>query len=103
MKPVRTKSSNLVYEGPTPEIGDLHCERIRPGVIRSVWWFSDYDREQIAKGANLSLTIMGEPIPPVSLHLIRDDGIGEDAPDVLRRVDDLINRSAPDSAQGEAE
>lgn len=91
MKPVRTASSNLVYTGPTPEIGDLHCERLSPGVIRSVWWFSDYERERIAAGANLSLTVMGEPIPPVSLHLIADAGIGEDAPDVLRRMDVLIN------------
>lgn len=86
MKPVRTASSNLVYVGPSPEIGDLHCERIRPGVIRSVWWFTDAERRQIAGGANLSLTILGEPIPPVSVHLIRDEGVGEDAPDVLRRL-----------------
>lgn len=71
MKPVRTAGSNMVYTGPTPDIGDLHCERITPGVIRSVWWFTPAERESIARGANLSLTIMGEPIPPVSLHLIK--------------------------------
>jgi hypothetical protein len=90
MRPVRTASSNLVYRGPTPEIRDLHCERIRPGQIRSVWWFSPAEREAIAAGANLSLTILGEPIPPVSVQLIELDGIGEDAPDVLTRLEQLM-------------
>lgn len=89
MKPVRTASSNFIYAGPTPEIADLHCERLKPGVIRSVWWFTPAEREAIAKGSNLSLSIMGEPIPPVSLHLIRQDGVGEDAPDVLERLETL--------------
>jgi hypothetical protein len=79
----------MVYVGPTPDIGDLHCERLAPGRIRSVWWFTPADREAIARGANLSLTILGEPIPPVSLHLIDSDGIGEDAPDVLTRLEAL--------------
>lgn len=87
MKPVRTASSNLVYRGPSPEIMDLHCERLAPGQIRSVWWFTPAEREAIAAGANLSLTILAEPIPPVALHLIRDDGVGEDAPDILARLE----------------
>lgn len=95
MTPVRTASSNLVYRGPSPDIRDLHCERIRPGVIRSVWWFTPAERAAIAAGANLSLTILTEPIPPVSLHLIQDDGIGEDAPDVLTRLELL--REAPEA------
>lgn len=94
MKPVRTAASNMVYTGPTPEIGDLHCERLRPGLIRSVWWFTPAEREAIARGANLSLTIMGEPIPPVSLHLIADAGIGEDSPEVLARLDELQHSGA---------
>jgi hypothetical protein len=89
MRPVRTASSNLVYVGPTPDIGDLHCERLAPGRIRSVWWFTPAERRSIAEGANLSLTILGEPIPPVSLHLIRDAGVGNDAPDVLERLETL--------------
>lgn len=89
VKPVRTASSNMVYTGPTPEIVDLHCERIQPGMIRSVWWFTPAERAAIANGANLSLTIHTEPIPPVALHLISDVGIGEDAPDVLERLEVL--------------
>lgn len=47
MRPVRTASSNLVYAGPTPDIGDLHCERLVPGQIRSVWWFTPAERKAI--------------------------------------------------------
>lgn len=97
MTPVRTASSNLVYRGPTPGIRDLHCERIQPGVIRSVWWFTPAERAAIADGANLSLTILGEPIPSVSLHLIKADGVGEDAPDVLTRLELL--RETPEDGQ----
>ena len=89
MKPVRTASSNLVYRGPTPDIHDLHCQRLAPGEVRSVWWFTPAEREAIARGANLSLTIHAEPIPPVSLHLIHDAGVGEDAPEVLARLEQL--------------
>lgn len=89
MKPVRTASSNLVYMGPTPDIGDLHCEREAPGQIRSIWWFTPAERKAIADGANLSLTILREPIPPVALHVTSAQGIGEDAPDVLTRLEVL--------------
>lgn len=93
MKPVRTSRSNLVYRGPTVDINDLHCERVRPGQIRSIWWFTPAERQAIASGANLSLTILGEPIPPVSLGVIDEQGIGEDAPDILTRLD-VLQRTA---------
>lgn len=80
----------MVYYGPTPDIGDLHCQRIEPGRIRSVWEFTDEERAAIADGANLSLTILGEPIPPVSLYITGDQGIGEDAPEVRQRMRDLV-------------
>jgi hypothetical protein len=89
MTPVRTASSNLVYRGPTPEIRDLHCQREAPGRIRSVWWFTPAEREAIAAGANLRLVILGEPIPPVSLGITDEQGIGEDAPDQLVRLEIL--------------
>lgn len=86
MKPVRTASSNFVYMGPTPEIGDLHCERIRVGEVRSVWTFTPDERRAIAEGANLQLDILTEPIPPVSLGLTDEKGVGEDAPEILDRL-----------------
>lgn len=93
MKPVRTAESNMVYTGPSPEIGDLHCQRIRPGVINSVWWFTPEERAAIAKGANLSLTVLGEPIPPMSVNVIWSPGIGEDAPELLERVIQLREKA----------
>jgi hypothetical protein len=86
VRPVRTEKSNLVYVGPTPDIGDLHCERVRPGYIRSVWEFSPEERESIAKGANLSVSVLTEPIPPMSMHLTREQGVGEDAPELRERL-----------------
>ena len=89
MKPVRTATSNMVYQGPTPEVSDLHCERVQLGTIRSVWWLTPVEREAIARGANIALTISTEPIPPVSLGLSFDDGVGEDSPDKLLRLHNL--------------
>lgn len=94
MKPVRTASSNLVYRGPTEDIGDLHCQRLQPGYIRSVWYFTREERARIAEGANLSLTVMGEPIRPMSLHLTSEQGIGEDAPEVQVRLEHLIGQTS---------
>lgn len=88
MKPVRTADSNLVYTGP-PGVHDLHCQRIEPGVIRTVWHFGPAEREAIAKGATLALEIFTEPIPPVRLAVGWEMGIGEDAPDVLARLERL--------------
>jgi hypothetical protein len=89
MKPVRTASSNMVYEAPPskPEVRDLHCQRIEFGRIRSVWWLTPFEREQIAAGGNLALEVLIEPIPPVSLSITFEQGIGEDDPDVLVRLE----------------
>lgn len=86
MRPVRTAKSNLVYVGPTPNIGDLHCERRAPGRIYSVWEPTPDERKAIADGANIELGVMGEPIPPVSLVVVSDQGIGEDSPEIARRL-----------------
>lgn len=89
MKPVRTARSNLVYVGPSPDIRDLHCEREVEGRITSIWWLTQHEREAIGRGANIRLTIFTEPIPPVSMGVIISPGIGEDAPDVLDRLEEL--------------
>jgi len=93
--PVKTDSSNMVYVGPTPDIGDLHCERLRSGVVRSVWWLTPEERAMVAEGANLSLTIWGEPIPSVSLDVTNEQGVGEDAPDIRERLHELVSEGAP--------
>ena len=89
MKPVRTAASNMVYVGPTPEIMDLHCQRIRPGHIRSVWHLSAAERAYIAAGGNIEVDILTEPIPPIALNVTDEVGQGEDAPEVLGRLEQL--------------
>jgi hypothetical protein len=89
VRPVRTADSNLVYVGPTLDVGDLHCQRIRPGFIRSVWSFSPAEREAIAQGATLALEIYTEPIPPVGMAIGWEQGVGEDDSDVRRRMAEL--------------
>jgi hypothetical protein len=74
MKPVRHADADVVYRGPTPEIGDLWCMRERPGVIVVVYEFDDQDRERIAAGGRIMLGIHIEPIPPVSMQVI-DEGM----------------------------
>jgi hypothetical protein len=94
MKPVRTEHSNLVYRGPTPEISDLHCQRLELGRIRSVWYLSPDERAVIAAGGNIELDILSEPIPPVSLNVTYEQGAGEDSPDVFERLAELRDRGA---------
>lgn len=71
MRPIRTQTCNLVYKGPTPGIGDLHCERVRAGEIVSFWRPSRDELEAIAAGAVIELSIFGEPIPPVSVNVVQ--------------------------------
>jgi hypothetical protein len=68
MLPLKVPNSTMVYKGPTPDIGDLACQRIAPGHIRSIWTLTDEERAYIAAGGNLELDIFTEPIPPVSLN-----------------------------------
>ena len=88
MRPVHTAESNFVYTGPTPEVGDLHC-RVDSVETTSVWWLTPSDREAIAAGANILLGIAGHPIPPVFLEVTPLQGDGNDAPDVLERLESL--------------
>lgn len=68
MQPVKTKRSNFVYKGSTPNILDLPCRR-EYGVVYSTWELSHEERIAIAEGANIELGIYYEPIPPVSLAI----------------------------------
>jgi hypothetical protein len=73
MRPVRTANANIVYRGPTPEIGDLHCQRVRPGEIRSVWEPTDQERELLARGGRVEVGLFSEPIPPISVIVVSEE------------------------------
>lgn len=69
MIPVRTRASNFVYRGPTPDVGDAWVER-RPAdrAVMLTWKPTDEERAAIAAGALVELGIYGrEPISPVSV------------------------------------
>jgi hypothetical protein len=67
MEPIKRSTHNFVYRGPTPDIGDLSCER-GGGVVRSHWQPSEEELAVLNEGGSVELGIWGmEPIPPVSL------------------------------------
>lgn len=67
MRPYSNERTLLVYGGPAPGIGDLKCERIRPGLVRSFWKPSPLELLILRRGGVVELVIYDEPIPPVSL------------------------------------
>lgn len=69
MKPVKPLDANMIYRGPTRDIGDLECTRVRPGHIRTEWRLSADELVYVMAGANVVLEIVGEPIPPLSLNV----------------------------------
>lgn len=68
MHPVKFASAETVYRG-SGEVGDLWCERLEPGVIRSVWEPTEEERAVIAAGGRIVLTLASEPIPPISMQV----------------------------------
>ena len=114
MRPVQTARSNVVYMAPphAPDVADLHCERLQPGVIRSVWVPDADERRLIAQGANVALWSFVEPHPVVQLEVTEDQGVGEDAPEARARLEQLkraptvrplgpgIGRGDPDPTSG---
>ena len=85
MIPVRTRASNFVYRGPTPDIGDAWVERApMEHAVYLDWQPSDEERAAIAGGCLIRLGIFNmEPIPPVSLS-VSDVGLLSDAGVALR-------------------
>lgn len=95
MKPVRHAASNLVYRGPAPGIGDLWTQRVKVGEVRVVYEFTDEERAIVAAGGRVELTMLSEPIPPISMNVLPETmcrPVGEhgwqgqsidDVPDVL--------------------
>ncbi len=85
MLPLKVPNSDVVYKGPTPDIGDLDCQRIAPGHIRSIWTLTDEERAYIASGGNIELDILTEPIPPVALNCTDEGAVWRPAaPDETR-------------------
>ena len=70
MRPIRHAGSDVVYRGPTPDIGDLWCQRVRTGEIHVVYELDDRDRHQIAEGGRVELAMYHEPIPPISMVVL---------------------------------
>lgn len=77
MLPIKTNRSNFVYKGPTPDIGDLPCERTTESgtsVVYAVFELADEERKAIADGGFIKIGIWGmEPIPPISVNTIKDE------------------------------
>lgn len=73
MQPVHTKDCDVVYKGPSQEIGDLWCKRIRPGVIRVTYEPNEIELELLKNGGRVQLTLMKEPIPPVMMEVVDAD------------------------------
>lgn len=67
MEPVRTADCDTVYRGPTPDVGDLWCQRVRPGMIRSFWRPSEADLAILNGGGCIQLDLHNEPIPPIGI------------------------------------
>lgn len=70
MRAIRHAGSDVVYRGPTPEIGDLWCRRMAPGRIHVVYELDDADRRVIAQGGRIELAMYSEPIPPISMVVL---------------------------------
>jgi hypothetical protein len=85
MIPVRTRASNFVYRGPSPDIGDAWVERSpAEHAVYLDWQPSDEERTAIAAGGLIRLGIFNmEPIPPVSLN-VSDVGLLGSAGAALR-------------------
>jgi hypothetical protein len=71
MKAVKPLDANMVYKRPPgrPDILDLHCTRVRRGVIRTEWRFDPEEVRYLLAGGNIELEILTEPIPPVALNV----------------------------------
>lgn len=96
MRPVRTEDATVVYKAPPtmPECGDLYVHRVRPGVIRSTWEPNDQEREILAAGGRIQLTLAHEPIPPIMLEVMAKE-VTEPVGDHPWRVDKDPKLSPP--------
>ena len=85
MRPRRFPAANKVYSlAGGNEDNDLWVEQATfpdgTPFIRSVWELTDDERERIAAGENICLTIIGHGTPPVLMRVTPEQA-GKDAPD----------------------
>lgn len=96
MIPVRTRASNFVYRGPTPDIGDAWVERTPGHNVYLDWQPNEAERAEIAAGALIRLGIHGmEPIPPVSLNLSDHVALSAEGAELRDRARAKLRRFAP--------
>jgi hypothetical protein len=72
MRPIKFEGADVVYLGPTPDIGDLWVRRVQPGRVEAVYELTDEDRALIAAGGRVRIGIYTEPMPPISLAVISE-------------------------------
>lgn len=70
MDPVRTEWTELVYRGISPDVGDLWCHRQAHGCIMACYDFTPEERETVANGGRVVISLLTEPIPPISLMVM---------------------------------
>lgn len=97
MIPVRTRASNMVYRGPTPDIGDAWVDRQpREHAVYLDWLPSDEERAAIAAGGLIRLGIFNmEPIPPVSLNVSPYEVLSETGTVLRDRALAIVKKLAP--------
>lgn len=79
VRPIVRKTHNLIYFGPTKEIGDLPCRREQPGMISGNWRPSADEPAVLNAGGSVEVTVWSEPIPPMAVNVAtsEDDAIVE--------------------------
>lgn len=75
MHAIRTATSNFTYMGPAPYIADLPCE-VDHHSVTAVFKLTSEERQRIADGGHLVLTISQRPMPPVALG-VADEQVEE--------------------------
>jgi hypothetical protein len=79
---------NLVYRG-HGLVGDLWCYRHEPGVITSVFEPTSIELAELNRGGRVRLTLMTEPIPPISLDVLSAEDSEPIAPHHYKVIPEL--------------
>jgi hypothetical protein len=69
MKAIKTDTTTISYKGPTPDIFDLPCERVKIGQIRSFWRPSPEELAILNDGGCVEIDLLTEPIPPIAVNV----------------------------------